>query len=141
MSILRFPDIFNLHNMILFTYLLLISALSLLPAGTLHLNEAALFPHADKVVHFGMYAVLTFLLFYTWPGKFQGRYRQFIPLIAVIVWGTAMEYLQGLGDYGRHFSYLDIIANTLGFFPGWLLWKWFFEGRYRNRLRSIRQAS
>lgn len=110
-------------KIILFAYVLIVTALSLLPANKLPLTSAGLFPHADKAVHFGMYAVFTFLLFYTWPVKFSGKTRQFLPLLYVVIWGTIMEILQGVGGYGRTFSHFDIIANILGFFPGWVAWK------------------
>ncbi|TVR69255.1 MAG: hypothetical protein EA408_12760 [Marinilabiliales bacterium] len=110
-------------KIIFITYVLLITTLSLFPANKLPITSASLFPHADKVVHFGMYAVFTFLLFYTWPDKFSGRTRQFLPLLYVIIWGSMMEILQGFGGYGRNFSHLDILANILGFFPGWIAWR------------------
>ncbi len=110
------------RKIILLTYVVLVTALSLVPANRFPITSEGLFPHADKVVHFGMYAVFTFLLFYTWPIKFSGRARQFLPLLYVIIWGTMMEILQGVGGYGRNFSHLDILANILGFFPGWAAW-------------------
>ncbi len=119
-----------LRKMILFIYVLVITGLSLLPANTLPIPESGLFPHADKVVHFGMYAVFTLLLFYAWPLQFAGKTKQFLPLLYVIIWGTVMEILQELGGYGRSFSHMDILANILGFFPGWLAWKWFSKKRY-----------
>jgi VanZ family protein len=124
--------------MILFTYLILISLLSLLPSGVLPVTQAGLFPHADKVAHFGMYAILTFLIFYTWPEHFYGNFRQFLPFLYVILWGTTMEIFQGLGGYGRNFSYLDMVANTIGFFPGWLAWRWFFNKKFQEAVQSVR---
>jgi VanZ family protein len=117
----------KIRFMILLTYLVLITALSLLPSSALHLPGTDLLPHADKMVHFGMYTVLTFLVFYTWPEKFQSKYMQLIPLLVVVMWGTGMELLQGIGGYGRQFSHFDILANILGFFPGWIVWRWFFS--------------
>ena len=108
---------------VFFLYIFVVTGLSLLPSGSFPITGSQLFPHADKVVHFGMYAVFTFLLFYTWPVRFSGKSRQFLPLLYVIIWGTIMEILQGTGGYGRNFSHMDILANILGFFPGWLAWK------------------
>ncbi len=125
-----------LRYMILLTYLIIITSLSLLPSSSLPIPESGLFPHADKVIHFGMYTILTFLLFFTWPDKFYGKYKKFLPLLVVFFWGTIMEVIQGAGGYGRHFSTLDILANTLGFFPGWLAWKWFFRKRYQDNLHA-----
>lgn len=112
-------------SMILFTYLVIITLLSLMPSSAFRVTDTLMFPHADKVIHSGMYAILTFLLFFTWPEKFAGKFKQFLPLLYVFIWGTLMEVFQGLGGHGRAFSYLDIIANTIGFFPGWLGWSWY----------------
>ncbi len=120
--------------MIFFLYLLMITMLSLIPPGALPLTGSDLFPHADKVVHFGMYSILAFLFFYTWPVKFSGKYRQFIPLLLVFVWGSSMEILQLIGGYGRSFSYLDIAANTFGFFPAWLAWKFINMRKYQESI-------
>jgi VanZ family protein len=114
----------KIRFMILLTYLVLITALSLMPSDLV--PDSSLLPYSDKMVHFGMYTILTFLVFYTWPEKFQSKYRQLIPLLVVVLWGTCMELLQGIGGYGRHFSHFDILANILGFFPGWIAWRWFF---------------
>ena len=119
-----------LRKVILFAYVLVITLMSLLPASALPIPRSGLFPHADKVVHFGIYAVFTLLLFYTWPIRFTGKIKQFLPLLYVIMWGTVMEILQEVGGYGRSFSHFDILANILGFFPGWLAWKWFSRSRY-----------
>jgi glycopeptide antibiotics resistance protein len=71
-----------------------------------------------------MYAGLTFLALWVWPEKFTGN-KQFLPLLAVILWGFSMEVLQGMTHYGRSFDLTDELANTLGFIPGWLGWRWF----------------
>jgi VanZ family protein len=103
---------------------MIVTGLSLVPAGSLPIPKSGLFLHADKVVHFTMYAGFTFLMFFAWPGSFNGKAKQFIPLLYVFVWGSLMEIFQALGGYGRSFSYLDIAANTMGFLPGWLGWIW-----------------
>jgi hypothetical protein len=112
------------RKIILFIYIILVSGLSLLPAVSFPVPGTELFTHADKVIHFAMYAVFTFLLFNAWPEHFSGRKKQFLPLLYVIIWGTVIEIIQGLGGYGRTFSHLDILANILGFFPGWIAWRW-----------------
>ncbi len=118
-----------LRKTLLFFYVIIVTGLSLLPASLFPISGEALFPHADKVVHFVMYAIFTFLLFYTWPDRFSCNKTQFIPILYIFIWGTVMEILQGIGDYGRNFSYLDIVANTLGFLPGWLAWKFIYCNR------------
>ncbi len=118
-----------LRKIILFIYIIVVTGLSLLPAGAFPISGRDLFPHADKVVHFGMYALFTFLLFFAWPERFSGKRTQFLPLLCVIAWGTLMEIFQGLGGYGRNFSHLDIMANILGFIPGWLAWMWTYKNK------------
>ncbi len=112
-----------IRKIILALYIVTVTALSLLPANSFRIPESGLFEHADKLVHMAMYSIFTFLIFFTWPDKFPKKGKQFIPLLYVFAWGTLMEILQGIGGYGRNFNYLDILANTAGFFPGWLVWK------------------
>ena len=122
-----------LRKTALFTYVTVVTGLSLLPSNALPIPDSAMFAHADKVAHFAMYALFTFLLFYAFPERFNGSLAQFLPLVYVLAWGTLMEILQGIGGYGRNFSLVDILANGLGFFPGWIVWRWGFAQRYRSR--------
>lgn len=115
---------------ILSLYIVVVTGLSLLPESAIPIPKSLLFPYFDKVAHFGMYAIFTFLVFFTWPEKYAGRISQFIPLLYVLFWGTVMEILQEAGSHGRTFNYLDIIANTLGFFPGWLAWKLVHKNKF-----------
>ena len=110
-----------LKKSILLCYLLLVTVLSLYPSSGLPRIE--LFPNADKLIHAGMYAGFTFLMFLAWPEKFSGK-KQFLPFLAVFIWGFSMEILQGIMNLGRSFDLLDELANCLGFFPGWFAWKW-----------------
>ena len=111
-----------LKKLLFFAYLVLITLLSLWPAN--EFPKVVLFPNADKLIHCCMYAGFTFLALWAWPEKFTGN-KQFLPLLAVIVWGFSMEVLQGMTHYGRSFDLTDELANTLGFLPGWLAWRWF----------------
>ncbi|HAQ65255.1 MAG TPA: hypothetical protein DCR43_05315 [Bacteroidales bacterium] len=104
---------------IFFLYVALITALSLVSGHDL--PSVKLFRHADKVIHMCMYAGFTFLLLWGWPRLFRGS-RQWLPLFVVMFWGLSMEILQDLGHYGRSFELFDLVANVLGFFPGWLAW-------------------
>jgi len=108
-------------KIIFFIYLLAISALSQWPSNDL--PQITFIPHLDKIVHTGMYAGLTFLLFWAWPKYFTGR-RQLLPVVIVIGYGFFMEFMQRYGNLGRSFEFRDEMANALGFIPGWLFWKW-----------------
>lgn len=114
-----------LKKILFFTYFVLITLLSLWPSGGL--PDIVLFPFADKLIHVGMYAGFTFLMLWTWPRELSGI-KQFIPLIIVISWGFLMEILQQSSNLGRSFDLSDELANSLGFLPGWLGWRWFGRG-------------
>jgi hypothetical protein len=118
-----------IRKLLFFLYFILITVLSLWPSDSL--PDLHLFPHADKIVHAGMYAGFTFLMLWAWPDKLTG-YRQFIPLGAVVFWGITMELLQKYGTVDRSLDALDILANIFGFLPGWALWRIFTAIRTRK---------
>ncbi len=105
---------------IFFLYLILITALSLWPSDAL--PDFPLFLHADKLIHAGMYAGFTFLMLWAWQERLTGP-RQFIPLVLVAIWGISMELIQQYGPWGRSLDPLDVLANVIGFLPGWILWR------------------
>ncbi|MGC8866320.1 MAG: VanZ family protein [Bacteroidales bacterium] len=111
---------FSFRRILFFIYLGILAILSLLPPSDL--PSVKLFEGADKLVHMGMYAGFTFLMFWAWPKFFRGSF-QLIPLFAVMFYGLGMEILQDLGHYGRSFEIWDIGANTLGYFPGLFLFR------------------
>ncbi len=108
----------RLNNFFFFAYLLLITALSLMPSN--NLPKINLFPHADKLIHMGMYAGFTFMLLNAWKGYFIDRNKWLIP-ICIAAWGISMELLQSTKSIGRTFDLWDEVANIAGFFPGWLV--------------------
>lgn len=109
-----------MRRFIFFLYIAFITLLSLLPPSDL--PSVTLFPGADKLIHLGMYAGLTFLMMWAWPRFFRGS-LQLLPLFAVMFYGLGMEILQDLGHYGRSFELWDVVANTAGYFPGWIAFK------------------
>lgn len=112
----------KINKRILFIiYLLMVTAVSLLPSNDI--PEVQVFPYFDKVVHFGMYALFSFLLLWAWPQEFSGK-KQLIPFLMVVAYGFLMEVLQRFTHLGRTFDLSDELANCLGFFPGWLFWRW-----------------
>lgn len=109
-----------LKKLLFFAYLLLITALSLWPSD--QMPDVMLFPYADKLIHAGMYGGFTFLLLWAWPVAFSG-YRQFLPFFIVVAYGFFMETLQRISFLGRSFDLTDELANSLGFFPGWIFYR------------------
>jgi glycopeptide antibiotics resistance protein len=115
-----------LRKILFFAYLVLITLLSLWPSDGL--PDVKLFPYADKLIHAGMYAGFTFLMLWAWPRELSGA-KQILPLL-IIAWGLFMEVLQQYSNLGRSFDLTDELANSLGFLPGWICWRWF--GRRRE---------
>ena len=101
-------------------YLLTITVLSLFPSDGI--PDVTLFPHADKAIHFSMYAIFTFLMLWAWPERFPGK-KQILPFLIVVAYGFFMEALQRYSNLGRSFDLSDELASSLGFFLGWLLWR------------------
>ena len=111
-----------LKKILFYAYFVLITLLSLWPSDGL--PDIKLFPFADKLIHAGMYAGFTFLMFWAWPEDLSGA-KQILPLLIIIVWGFLMEILQQYSYIGRSFDLTDELANCLGFLPGWIGWRWF----------------
>ncbi len=105
-----------IKRVLLFTYFAVVALLSLLPKSGL--PPVHLFQHADKVIHAAMYAGLAFLIFWNWSEFFSKRLK-WLPLLIIVGLGTGIELLQEIPGIGRSFEWLDVLANTLGFIPGY----------------------
>lgn len=76
----------------------------------------ALFPHADKLFHFGAWGALSALAFLV----FAGRYNRLAIPSALLVISAAIEVIQTFIP-GRSGSYEDLAANALGIALGSLV--------------------
>jgi len=106
-------------RILLLSYFAAVSVLSLVPGSGL--PPVQLFPHADKLIHAFMYAGMAFLLFWNWPEYSSGKLR-WLPLLIIIAFGLCIELLQEIPGIGRSFEWMDVLANSLGFFPGYGLY-------------------
>ncbi len=90
-----------------------------MPAGSL--SGQTLFPHFDKLAHFGLYLVLAILL---WR-PLQPYFRQ-SPLIVILVitvsLGVLVEFLQHWLTSDRYGSVGDVLANAAGSLLGLQIW-------------------
>ncbi|MGQ7868782.1 VanZ family protein [Sunxiuqinia sp. sy24] len=109
---------FQVKVTVTFLYLGIIVLLSLLPVKDL--PKVPLFPGADKLIHAGMYFVLSILILWSFHTSKVARWKLYG---FVIGWGLLMEILQILMRSGRQFSLLDIIANATGVVLGIALYK------------------
>ena len=105
-------------------YLMVVSALSLLPMEDL--PKVPLFPGEDKLIHLTMYFGLTMVVLWTFHNRniFNWNLYGF-----VILWGILMEIFQVQMQLGRSFAVLDIFSNISGAFLGVLMYK-FLKNKY-----------
>jgi len=98
-----------------------IAALSLLPPKDL--PSLPLFEGADKIIHFFMYFILSFLL--CWALKIENKFQRWLLVLPVgIGWGIFMEYTQLSMHLGRSFSWYDVLANSFGVMLGIVVFKY-----------------
>jgi VanZ family protein len=75
-------------------------------------------PHFDKMVHFGLYFILSFLLIFNLKkSRIAGNSLNFIFLLSVVIsslYGGIMELVQSSGLFSRTSSIADFFANTAG---------------------------
>lgn len=96
---------------LLWTYLVLLFILGLIPSGQADLGSLNQIPHFDKLAHFTAYAGLGFLFH-----QLLNRSPKSILLRAILI-GVIIEILQTQTPT-RSFELADILANTLGAFAG-----------------------
>lgn len=93
------------------------TVLSLLPSNQVSGFDVD-FQHFDKLGHFLFYFLMSFLLlqYLKIAKKFESRSStQFLFTIVIcILYGTVLEVLQEMMNWGRHFEWNDILFNSLG---------------------------
>jgi len=109
-----------------------IAALSLLPPQDF--PSVPLFEGADKIVHFFMYFIFSFLL--CWALKIESKFQRWVLVLPIgIGWGIFMEYTQLSMHMGRSFSWYDVMANSFGVMVGIVFY------RYALMLRATEKSS
>jgi len=89
-----------------------LSTMSLKDTGAEKLFD---FPHMDKLVHFGFYALLAVLMLFDHTKNKAPKFNHFITAFTIcLVYGGMIEILQGSVFTDRSTELLDFIANTTG---------------------------
>ena len=83
----------------------------------------------DKIGHFGIYGIFTFLLLrgFVSPSSQWKEKGVLMALSISILYGIGMEVMQYAFFPGRYFEYLDIIANIIGSFTGLLFFNFLIK--------------
>jgi VanZ family protein len=110
-----------------------IATLSLLPPQDF--PSVPLFEGADKIVHFFMYFIFSFLL--CWAFKTENRFQRWLLVLPVAIgWGIFMEYTQLYMHLGRSFSWYDILANSFGVMCGIIIFKYALMLRIAEKVQN-----
>jgi glycopeptide antibiotics resistance protein len=100
---------------ITFFWSLVILFLSLYPFKVKE-DSIQLWQHTDKIVHFLMYALLTFFVLLNVKPKNWLVKESFIVVLSCILYGIVIEVIQEAMKLGRSFDFFDILANSAGVF-------------------------
>lgn len=100
-------------------------------------TSAPLFPQSDKVLHFLIYAGLSFLLM--WSLDWSSKRGLKVPVISVsiaVLFGTMIEIVQ-IYVPTRYADVVDAVANTLGSVLGVCIYRvlWLRFAAFKIRLR------
>ena len=106
----------------------LIIVLSLLPGGKTHLQLFGI-PHADKIGHFGMYAIWSFLIYQAFvrPENISRSKAFWSTILLSSLIGIVLEYAQNTVTIGRSYELADMVANALGAVTGSLVGYWWIK--------------
>jgi VanZ family protein len=101
--------------------------LSFAPPSTFDFVESVpKFPHADKVIHFGMFFVLTAVLIYEFVIRnkkiaYPSRQFLFVCILFPIAFGGIIEILQEAFFKPRSAEWLDWAADITGVLAAWAI--------------------
>jgi VanZ family protein len=86
-------------------------------------NKQMLIPHADKIVHFGMFATLAFLIFRSmlFHGYSAGFKFMMIAVLVCLLYGAILELLQKMSNGHRDGDIYDWLADFVGSLTGVLI--------------------
>ena len=106
----------------------LIIVLSLLPGGKTNLQLFGI-PHADKIGHFGMYAIWSFLIYHAFirPDRLTHAQAFWSTILMSSLIGMALEFGQSTVMIGRSYELADMMANALGAITGAVMGYWLIK--------------
>jgi len=101
---------------------LFILFICLIPGSNIPKLNSIDIPYLDKMIHFGMYLILSILLVSTIRRSSffdkNPKLSYMLVVLLAILYGGAIELLQDIEVFARDSDYLDFIANAAGVISG-----------------------
>ena len=104
-------------------WLISVIILSLMPVNSSLQPKVLHIKHLDKVVHFGMYLVLSFTML-KFMKEIKVPHSIWYVLLFCVILGIGIEYAQNTRLINRNFDIADIIANIIGTFAGIIIFRY-----------------
>jgi VanZ family protein len=108
-------------------WLVIISYLSLMPAGNFPRFPLFNIPGFDKLVHAGFYFVLCILL--VKPFRKTTKYPYVLSVVCAIAISSVMEILQIIVTLTRKGDMVDLMANIIGAIAGLIFFRMVISGK------------
>ncbi|MDO5510034.1 MAG: VanZ family protein [Weeksellaceae bacterium] len=111
----------TLFKILFYAATLLVLVITLMPLSSDRPGflQAILFEDIDKVVHAGIFFLLIILQRLAWPSS-----SIWPPIIALLVYGLCIEYLQHTLPTGRSFDWWDWIFDGIGIIFGAIFYEY-----------------
>lgn len=111
-------------------WLVLVHFLLLLPGTSFSEEKIVLIPHADKLVHFGLYFVMvaSWVLFFNLKDDLTNNQKKtwnFIVVLLAVGDGVIIEFIQASPLIHRDFDWYDALADAVGAIGGLFGGLWF----------------
>ncbi len=115
---------------------IIIVLLSLLNLNKVVPKGITLFPHFDKMVHFLMYFVLSFVFYFENKYATKPIHKYWIVIDTVFI-GVLLEFLQYLITSVRSGNVYDALFNTLGVFVSSIVFYYVRNNKFIAKLMFI----
>lgn len=113
---------YNLFNIL---WALFILVVSLSPGEAMPLTDIWQIISFDKIAHFAVYAILSFLCIVGFTKQYNFRWLRKNAVVTAIgfsiIYGVILELLQSFSP-GRFIEYADIFANSIGCALGYVIY-------------------
>ena len=109
--------------------------LSIISTPTINPGRLANIPHIDKIVHFILYAGLSFILLLDFNNlkiKKSKNLNIFVPIIIAVIYGGLIELIQILIP-GRSGELLDFVFDIGGALTGMLIF-FFYQKKFKTKI-------